>query len=208
MSAHDVELSMQDAEYEVFRRAIVDRDDDAWAAIYERYRSLLVTWARNNSTTAQIGEYYDDIADQAFARAWTALSPQQFDHFSSLAKLLAYLRTCVMAVVIDYARARASRERMFLKLEVEALATPEEEVLDDIGRVELWQLVRRLVETEQERTILLENFVLDLPPRVIMARHPEMFRTISTVYFAKRNLLARLQRNHDLQTLRQELFSA
>jgi DNA-directed RNA polymerase specialized sigma24 family protein len=208
MSAHDVELSMQDDEYEVFRRAIVDRDEDAWAAIYGRYRSLLVAWARHNSTTAQIGEYYDDIADQAFARAWTALSPQHFDQFSSLAKLLAYLRTCVMAVVIDHARARAARERMFLKLEVEPLATPEEEVLGEIGRVELWQLVRRLIETDQERTIVIENFVLALPPRVIMARHPELFGTISTVYFAKRNLLARLQRNHELQTLRQEFFSA
>jgi DNA-directed RNA polymerase specialized sigma24 family protein len=208
MSSHDAEPSTQDADYEVFRRAIVDQNGDAWMAIYQRYRSLLVSWARHCSTTPQIGEYYDDIADQAFARAWAALSLQHFTRFPSLAKLLAYLRTCVAAVVIDYARARAARERMFLKLEVEALATPEELVLGDIERADLWQLVQRLVETEQERTILFENFVLDLPPRIIMARHPELFTHISTVYFAKRNLLARLQRNHELQHLRQELFSA
>jgi DNA-directed RNA polymerase specialized sigma24 family protein len=106
MDTHGVGLSTEVDEYELFRRAIVARDEDAWAAIYERYRPLLVAWARHNSTTAQIGEYYDDIANQAFARAWSALSPQHFDQFSSLAKLLAYLRTCVMAVAIDAARTR------------------------------------------------------------------------------------------------------
>jgi hypothetical protein len=42
---------------------------------------------------------------------------------------------------------------------------------------------------------------------VIMARHPELFAHISTVYFAKRNLLERLQRNPELQRLHKEWFS-
>ena len=208
MDVHRVVPSTQDEEYELFRRAIVRQDDEAWTSIYTRYRSLLVSWARHYSATIQVGEYYDDIADQAFARAWAALAPSHFTRFPNLAKLLAYLRTCVITVIIDSARARAARERMFQRLEVGSSATPEQQVLEEIGRHDLWRLVSHLAATDQERMILLENFVLDLPPRMIMARHPELFSDISTVYFAKRNLLARLQRNQDLQRLRQEAFYA
>lgn len=208
MSAQNGERSSQDHQYEIFRRAIMEHDEGAWTLIYECYHSLMVSWARHSSTAPQIGEYYNDIADQAFARAWAALSPHDFDQFVSLAKLLAYLRTCVTAVVIDYARARMARERMFLRLETTTFATPEEQVLDELERAELWNLVQSLAETEQERTILVENFVYDLPPRVILARHPELFEHIAMVYFAKRNLLARLQRNRTLQQMHRDFYSA
>lgn len=209
MSAENVEQATQDNQYEMFRWAIMERDEEAWRLIYECYHSLMVSWARHSSTASQIGEYYNDIADQAFARAWAGLSPHDFAQFSSLAKLLAYLRACVTAVVIDYARARMARDRMFLRLETSTFATPEEQVLDELERAELWELVQSLAETEQERTILVENFVYDLPPRVILARHPELFgHNISMVYFAKRNLMARLNRNRALQQMRRDFYSA
>ena len=201
------ELSNQRDGYALFQRAIVEADEDAWAALYERYRSLLVSWARHYTTMPLIGEYYDDIADQAFARAWAALSPARFHQFASVAKLLAYLRTCVVAVVIDHARARAARERMMQRLEAGALTTPEEVVLSEMERMDLWQFINGLAETEQERMILIENFVLELPPRTILGRHPELFGHISAVYFAKRNLLARLHRNQELQRLRRDFLS-
>src|SRR6476659_4212998 len=100
LSDHQVELSDHGDGYVLFQRAIVEGNEDAWATLYDRYRSLLVSWARHYTTMPLIGEYYDDIADQAFARAWAALSPARFSEFASVAKLLAYLRTCVVAVAI------------------------------------------------------------------------------------------------------------
>src|SRR5262247_3994627 len=87
--------------YELFRRAIVERDEDAWAEITVRYRRLLISWAGQCSAKLEIAEYGDDIADQAIARAWRALAPAQFATFPNLAALLGYLRACVAAVVID-----------------------------------------------------------------------------------------------------------
>jgi hypothetical protein len=207
MDTHRVGLSTEVDEYELFRRAIVERDEDAWATIYERYRSLLISWSRRGGATLLIEERCDDIADQAFARAWMALSPGRFAHFHNLSKLLAYLRTCVMAVVIDCSRAQMAHERALQKLETHAFATPEQIVLEEIERGDLWRLSSNLAETRQERIVLIESFVLELPPRVIMARHPDLFTKIANVYFAKRNLLARLQRNPDLQQLHEGLFS-
>jgi hypothetical protein len=64
---------------------------------------------------------------------------------------------------------------------------------------ELWRLVSCVAATTQERTLLHECFVLDLPPRRVLDRHPELFADITAVYTAKRNLLERLKRNPELR---------
>ncbi len=201
MDTDRVEPEIRDGDYELFRRAIVERDEDAWATIYDRYRSLLISRSHRCGAALLIGEYCDDIADQAFARAWIALSSARFARFSNLSKLLAYLRACVVAVVIDCSRTQTARERAMLRQEAHVFATPEQIVLDEIERGDLWRLSSSLAETRQERTVLVESFVLELPPRTIMMRHPDLFTDITHVYFAKRNLLARLQRNPELQRL-------
>jgi DNA-directed RNA polymerase specialized sigma24 family protein len=208
LDTHLLAAFAPDEGYELFRRAIMEHDDEAWNTIYTRYRPLLLVWTRHRSARTAIGEHSDDIADRALARAWAALSPERFVQFPSLAALLAYLRSCVTAAVIDCARAQASRERVFQRLEVGMTHAPEHIVLDQFDRAELWRLVSKAPTTEQERTVLAESFVLDLPPRAIQARHPELFASITDVYSAKRNLLNRLQRNPDLKRLHQEMQSA
>src|SRR5690349_19374908 len=61
--------------YDLFRRAIVEQEADAWAECVTRYRPLLTAWATSSSASAGLEERCDDIADQAFARAWSALTP-------------------------------------------------------------------------------------------------------------------------------------
>lgn len=144
---------------------------------------------------------------QALARAWMALSPGHFTRFPSLAALLAYLPTCVTAVVIDSARVQTLQERISYKLESDSIATPDQIVLAKMERAELWGLATRLAATAQERTILYESFALDLPPRAILARHPDLFTDITTVYCVKRNVLERLRRSGELWELREELLA-
>src|SRR5262245_14251458 len=110
--------------YELFRRAIVERDEDAWAESAARYRRLLLSWARDCSVRMAVNECYEDIADRALARAWMALSPARFANFPNLGAVLAYLRACVTAGVVDIARAELARERMLGRLEVGSVASP------------------------------------------------------------------------------------
>jgi DNA-directed RNA polymerase specialized sigma24 family protein len=184
--------------YSLFRQAIVERDAEAWATICICYQALLMHWANQSCASMAINESSRDLADHAFARAWAALTPACFGKFASLAALLAYLRTCVTSVAIDAARAQAARSRMREKLDEQPVATPEEIVLHQAECSELWHLVSQVVATAQERTILYECFVLDLPPRSILIRNPGLFATIDAVYAAKRNLLDRLRRSPEL----------
>lgn len=194
--------------YELFRRAIIERDEDAWAEIHHYYRPLLVAWASQHGAALRLDEQFEDLADRALARAWAALTPGRFTAFPSLAALLAYLRTCVTAAVIDCARAQAARERVAQRLAVGAAPTPEQVVLGELERAELWWLVLSLAETSRDRAILFECLILDIPPRAILAHHPRIFADIQSVYAAKRNFLARLQRNPALRRFYRETTAA
>ncbi len=193
-----------DEGYDLFRRAIEGRDADAWADIHTRYQSLLITWVQRCSAAAYCDEDTADLADQAFARAWAALSPARFAQFPSLAALLAYLRACVNTAAIDAARAQAVRERECQISQANLVASPEQIVQADLDHAELWRIVAALTTSPVERIILVESFIYDLPPRAIQARHPKIFVDVAAVYTAKRNLLTRLQRSAELLPLRRE----
>lgn len=199
-------IEQVEQEYELFRQAIVHRDADAWAAIYTRYHSLLVSWAYYNGAQRCL-EPPSDIADRALARAWAALTPDRFAEFPSLASLLSYLRTCVKTTAIDIARTQAASERAWQQIDADEPATPEQIILDNLDRDTLWQLVIALANTPSDRITLIESCVYGLPPRAIQARHPVLFPNVASVYTTKRNLFNRLQRNQDLLRLR-ETYSA
>jgi DNA-directed RNA polymerase specialized sigma24 family protein len=189
--------------YELFRRAIVERDSDAWNAIYTRYRPLLVAWVRRCDCYAHSNEPAEDIADQAFTRAWAALTPERFAEFPSLARLLGYLRACIGTTVIDDVRAQATRGRVARQLHISAVATPEQLILAALDRDVLWHMVLNLAVTRAERITLVESFAYGYPPRTIHERHPQLFPDVTDVYAVKRNLFARLQRNRELIRLRE-----
>jgi DNA-directed RNA polymerase specialized sigma24 family protein len=191
--------------YDLFRRAIEQRDADAWADIGRNYRGLLAAWAVQSSARNMIAERPEDLADQAFARAWAALSSAEFSAFPHISSLLAYLRTCVRATVIDHARDQAGQQRAVQSIESAGVAAaPEQAVLEELDRTELWQLIMDITHSLQEQIIVRECLVYALPPRTIQARHPEMFADVMQVYRVKRNLINRFQRNRELQQLWQE----
>jgi len=191
--------------YDLFRRAIEQRDADAWTDIGRHYHGLLAAWAAQFSARSLIAEPPADIADQAFARAWAALSAAQFSMFPHIASLLAYLRTCVRATVIDHARDQAGQQRAVQSIESPVVsAAPEQAVLEDLDRTELWRLILQMTNGCQEQIIVRESLIYALPPRTIQARHPDMFADVMQVYRVKRNLINRFQRNRALQQLWQE----
>ena len=198
-------LKQEEEGYELFRRAIMYRDAEAWATIHACYRSLLISWAYRCGAGMRTREAAEDIADQALARAWLALTPAHFDAFASLARLLSYLRTCVATTVIDSTRAKAAAVRAQQGLQTHAPATPEQIVLATLDRDALWRAVVAFVANLAERVILVESLIYGLPPRMIQARHPQLFPDIAAIYSTKRSLFNRLQRNPELLRLHEEL---
>ena len=191
--------------YELFRRAIEQHDAEAWADIAQHYRGLLAAWAAQSSAHAMCAELPGDIADQALARAWAALSSARFSAFPHIATLMAYLRACVRATLIDQVREQASQLRAVQSLESTIVSsTPEQAVLQELDRTEIWRLIMQITSNLEERIIVRESLVYALPPREIQARHPELFADVGEFYRVKRNLINRFQRNRDLERLWRE----
>lgn len=184
--------------YQTFHRAIFERNSDAWGEIAERFRPLMIAWAHRYRASVPITDFNEDLADQALARAWAALTPEQFETFPSVAALMAYLRMCVRSTIIDCARVQRNQERL-RQIEGGACCHPGEEAISRIAYAELWKLLDALVDSPQEQIVLREAIINGVPPRQILAQHPGAFPDISAVYAAKRNLLDRLRRNPELR---------
>ena len=187
------------------------REDDqtlpTWTAIAEQYRHLMILWAARCAAMPLSGECAEAIADQALTRAWLALSKGTAT-FPNRAAFLAYLRTCVTHTAIDAARAQTAQARPVHSLPSEASMCPEQLLLEQLDRTELWRTIYTLITTEQERIVLIERYVLDIPPRHILTRHPTLFADVASIYRTVRNLCDRLEHNAQLRQLWEEYTGA
>jgi RNA polymerase sigma factor (sigma-70 family) len=177
---------------ELFRRAISQRDDDAWAAIYERYSGLVRHWL--GSTV----EETDEAVAATFVRFWRAMDAEKVAHFSSLAALLQYLKRCAQATRLDSERAVRTRPREEpLSNVVALLPLPDDVETVVAAQVEaesLWRTIHSCLEDRQERAIVYLSYVAGLSPREIHHRFGNQFSSMDEVYRIKRRALDRLRR--------------
>ncbi|GAB4528563.1 MAG: sigma-70 family RNA polymerase sigma factor [Anaerolineae bacterium] len=194
--------------YELFRRAIVCRDDYAWDRIYQIYRPLVSSWVRRHPGSLEMADdEIDFFVNCAFEKMWSAMDTEKFRRSEGLAGLLRYLQTCVHSVIIDHRRGNPI-QAMPLEGATDLLpadsTSVEEHVTDRLESDHLWQIVISLTKNEKERSILRYSFLYNQKPSEIYAANPGRFESLNEVYQIKRNLLNRLRRN---PTLRQFLSS-
>jgi hypothetical protein len=196
--------------FELFRRAICDRDQDAWEAVVTQYRGIVLTWVQRQGGAAV--EDPDYWVNRAFDRFWTALRPERFALFEGLPRVLKYLQMCAATAVLDELRSQRatpheSLDRLFATRpetarEPVGMADPpapgadaEASAVERLTGQELWGAVAREVPDEGERTVLYCSFALGMKPSEIGERRPDLFPTVADVYRIKRNVLDRLRRS-------------
>ncbi len=188
--------------YELFRRAIVDRNGYAWEKIYCQYQPLVASWVSHHSKFSVAGEQVEYFVNCAFEKMWWAVDAKKFKKFDNVAGLLRYLQTCVHSVIVDHVR---SVQINAVSLDViahplsEDLPTIEKRVADRLERQRFWRIVVDLIRNEQEFIVLRSSFLYDLKPAKIHAAHPDQFKSVGEVYQIKRNLLNRLRRSPMMQ---------
>lgn len=194
--AHDTRFS-----YELFRRALVERDECAWEQVFQLYSPLVESWVRRSSAFTSSGESGEFFVTSAFTRFWRAIPPARFASFSTLAALLHYLQLCASCVVIDSVRAQSWAEM----LPEEALqsgapqSSPDEEAMERVSREEFWSYINTQLSDEAERVVVFQSFVMGLRPADIYHSRPDLFGCVNDVYNVKRNVLGRLSRNERLR---------
>lgn len=188
--------------YELFRRAIVNRNSHAWELIFQQYRNLVSGWLRRNSAFSPVDSDVEELITITFTRFWHSLNPTKFTRFESLQALLRYLQMCAGSAVTDRLRRRRHDQLLdpIERRQNEIFGeTPEQTVLADVERARFWAEIRGMLNDEQEELLIYSYFVLGLKPRQIHARFSTQFPDIEDVYRVKRNVLNRLRRAPGLE---------
>jgi hypothetical protein len=189
---------------ELFRRAICERDELAWEALYTQYRGLVRAWLCRHPAWPSIGDDCEEWVNCVFERFWSAITPERFGSFPSLAALLRYLKLCTHSVLLDELRARHGQQTKSPSEEIVAtgIGDAEHMVTEGAASAALWAAIDAEVKDDAERLVAHLSLALELKPQEVYARHPERFASVTQVYTVKRNLLDRLRRN---PTIRQFL---
>jgi DNA-directed RNA polymerase specialized sigma24 family protein len=195
--AHDTRFA-----YELFRRALVERDELAWEHVYTHYCPLVEGWVRRSGAFAGCGESSEFFVGAAFTKFWRAMTPERFATFPTLAALLQYLQLCTSSVVIDSVRAQSWSEMVADDTVPHGQlpqVSPDEQALERVQRAEFWRAINALLNDDAERAVLIGSFVLGLKPGEIYEDRPDLFGNVGDVYNVKRNVLSRLSRNSELR---------
>jgi DNA-directed RNA polymerase specialized sigma24 family protein len=188
--------------HELFRRALVERDEIAWEHVYTHYSPLVESWVRRSGAFAGSGESSEFFVSAAFTKFWRAVSPERFATFPTLAALLSYLQLCTGSVVIDSVRAQSWAEMVAeeaLPADHTPRATSDDEALERVSRAEFWRYIDTQLNGEAERAVVLGSFVLGMKPGEICDQRPDLFASVGDVYNIKRNVLSRLSRNPEVR---------
>lgn len=191
--------------YELFRRALLERDDGAWELLYAQYSPLITGWVKRHPAFPASGEDGAYFVNRALEKFWAALPPERFSRFPDLSALLRYLQMCVHSTILDHVR-RIERLAVCqlddgVAVDNPAEVTAEDEIVQSAYREELWRQIDRRLHGEKERCVVYGSFVLALKPGELLARFPHTFRDVREVYGIKENVLARLSRDGELRKL-------
>ena len=189
--------------FELFRRAIRNQDERALEVVITQYQPLadrwVDRWMDKHPDFLSINEEAQDFVAQAFERFWASFTPAKFDKSQNLAAILRYLQMCVHAAIIDvwrkFSRIRLEQE---IKDEEQEFSQPESTPEHLLQNDEFWQLIKKKSKDPKEYTVVYASFSLALSPREILAEYPGIFRDSKEIYRYKANLLARLERDDEI----------
>ena len=178
--------------YELFRRAIVEREEQAWNLLYQHYLPQVCKWVQRTAGFAASGEESDYFANRALQKFWTAFSAEKFAASRDLAAILQYLKLCAHSVVIDAMSAPKSLGLDYVGLTIPSFVS---EWLDAEERQCFWALLLHILKDERERLLLHHRYVLGQRPQQIVADLPMHFANVDEVYRLLQSILGRLRRD-------------
>lgn len=196
--------------FELFRRALLERNQQAYGLLYQQYQALVAGWIERHPSFPALDEEVQFFVNRAFEKMWRALTPAKFERFADLKSLLSYLKLCAGSAVLDYARVGrvevVDEEPDELNLAGDGMdVDPESYTMSQVAQQEFWQLILDRLMDERERLVVHGSFVLALKPRELCIRYPAVFADVSEVYRAKQNVLERLRRDGELKKILAEL---
>ncbi len=176
---------------EIFRRAILEHNEQAWFVLQERFGESVRTWIHSHSSSdiALLHNSEENYVAQTFSRFWIAVHEQHFE-FKTLNGALSYLHAALDGIFIDTTRTHfRSRE-----VPLPDQDSPEEPVAELPGDdLEIWNIILSLLNDERERRIAQLLYFHGLKPKYILERFPQEFTDVKEIYSVSCNIVERLR---------------
>jgi DNA-directed RNA polymerase specialized sigma24 family protein len=181
---------------ELFRRAIKEKDEQAWAVVISQYRRIVLSWVGRNSLYYSTGEQAEFFAQDAFIRMWQHLTAEKYDQLNDLRSLMGYLKMCVNSALVDYMRRQDQPEEEL----AESLPQPDTAAsFSQVDREQVWQLIAGLIHGDKEWLVVRGLFVWGFKPNELYTRYHTLFRDVKEVYTIRENVMNRLRRDRNLK---------
>ncbi len=190
--------------FEIFRRAILEKNQAAWEVIFQVYSDQVIRWVRSHRGFSATGEEERYFANRALEKFWQAIPSERFSLFPDLQHLLRYLKACVYSVISDYCRAEDESAWLVDVGEAEDLPEPvsvEAWVEDRNQAQNLWVMITERLRDLKEVQVAYDSFVLGLKPADMLERSPGSYGSIKEIYRVKENILDRLRNDQPLMNL-------
>ena len=181
---------------ELFRRAIIQSDQEAWVWVQHCFGGMVRGWLRRHPQreVACRLENEENYVAQTFQRFWQATAFNQRVGFSTLATALQYLRASLHGAILDMLRAYARPREIALPGPGEA---GEPLVEDDTENSEVWESLHMILSNLREQRLAYFLFHCGLKPREIIRFCPQEWSDVQEIYRLRRNIMERLLRNAD-----------
>lgn len=218
---------------ELFRRAIIDKSQACWAALYQQYLKLIYRWtiefAKNNDGIGDVS--IEEMAQDAFTQFWRSYSSDHLAKAEGMGSILRYLKSCVWTSVQQVLR---KQKQVLISLEEEvsegavtqsqdslsASDSPnsysphnyspknsesERSVIDTMMATRFWQVVDACCSSDRERIIARLRFVDAWKPSEIVKKRPDLATDEKELFKLLRNLKDRLERNELMREFHRDL---
>ncbi|HLZ57291.1 MAG TPA: hypothetical protein VKR06_10115 [Ktedonosporobacter sp.] len=183
---------------EIFDRAIIKHDEQAWNLLTQSFHGLMMAWFYRHPDRDRALRYdsAQNYVGYAFTRFWQATRRNQDLAFQSLSAALSYLKASLNGAVKDTLRAHARQEMRLPESGTDfTFEEPAAEEVDD-GQ-DLWEAIVSLLPSEREQRVAYLIIHCGLKPREIIQRCPGEFSDVYEIYRLYRNVYERLIRNAD-----------
>lgn len=195
--------------FELFVRAIVNADNQAWSAVYGQYQKLMRSWViKAGCPDGGIGGLQiDDFVINAFVAFWKAFDAEKIKAATGLPSVLAYMKACAVTAV-GQAHRKSEKSIKTIAWEDLHIANAEQRqhdtsdhILLEIDAVLVWREIEKCCTDESDMLIARLGIASNLKPKKILELHPGRFKNVKEIYDRRRNLRDRLQRNETIRQL-------
>lgn len=181
---------------ELFRRATVERDQEAWQCMQHCFSEIVLGWFRHHPSRALACrlESEENVVALTFERFRQVTTLSQHVSIRTIPAALQYLRASLNGVVLDILRTYSRPKEVPLPNTGEP-GEPYAEEQTEGSKV--WEILQTILSDWCEQRLAYLLYHCGLNPREIERFCPQEFGSVEDIYRLRRNIFERLVRHVD-----------